>query len=247
MSTNGSSENLLLQITLCNTPEPCLNRMLSVPSQMTFTELHEAIGVAFGWNTEPCTSWVFKRMDQNPLKITKRDNSKSLKTTFSAFWMAVGQGYTPAQYMDGTQVGVGQHMNTAQAKRYWTYDYNISNQPHMIKVIGTLTDDPKLKCLGGLGYVDRNLWQSSGFIGLASMVKSLDRNLVCDVAALNAELQKVQERFEERKRLKATVAVDPKDSPKKRTASAESGITEAEENPVKKLRGTIRPGPGKSR
>lgn len=140
MSTNSLSSNILLHITLCKTDKPTVNRMLSVPFELNLTELHEAIAAAFGWSIEPCTSWVFNIVDQDPLIVNKAGNANKLKTTFTAFWTAPDQGYnvTPAEH--GTHLAVGLCMKEAQLGEYWTYDYNISKQPHAVTVIGTLTD-----------------------------------------------------------------------------------------------------------
>ena len=161
MSTNISNPNLLLHITLCNSGKPNVSRLLVVPSQMTFTELHEAIAVAFGWNSEPCTSWMFKMVDGDPLTVTKRDGPNKLKVTFAAYWRHPDQGYdvTTDELISGTQVPVGLYMKKARSRKYWTYDYNISIQPHAIEVINHVENYQRteLGCVGGYGYIDRNL------------------------------------------------------------------------------------------
>lgn len=224
MSTNKSSSNILLQITLCKTDKPTVNRMLSVPFEMNLTELHEAIAAAFGWSIEPCTSWVFNVVDQDPLIVTKGDNANKLKTTFTAFWTAPDQGYnvTPAEH--GTHLAVGLCMREAQLEKYWTYDYNISKQPHAVTVIGTLTHGqaPKLTCLGGFGNISRKTWQLASLVGNGAKVKAGGCSWVSGMEALGVELGEIQEKFEERKKVEANLAAKPKTKSNKRAAPSGS-------------------------
>ena len=219
MSINGSSPNLLLQISLCNTPEPTVSRILSVPSQMTFTELHEAIAVAFGWNVEPCTSWVFKIVVQDPVNAPK-------EAKFTAFWTALDQECKMEPTHHGTQLAIGLCMEKAPTGRYWTYDYNISKEQHAIKVIDTLTAGPapKIACVGGFGHINRKLWQLASLIGHGDAVTAENCIGLIDFAAMNFKLGEIQARFEERTRVKAILpAAVPKDNPKKRARPSEHG------------------------
>ena len=232
MPINGSGPNLLLQVSLCNTPEPAVSRMLSVPSQMTFTELHEAIAVAFGWNIEPCTSWVFNTVDQDPVDLPK-------KIKFTAFWTAPDQGCNMVLTHRGTQLAIGLCMEKAQFRRDWTYDYNISNERHAIKVIDTLTASTasKVACVGGFGHINRKLWQLASLIGHGNQVTVELCTGLIDFAAVNVKLGEIQARFEERKRAEAIPPAVPKDNPKKRAAPLASGGTKA--HAVNIVRGEI--------
>ena len=231
MSTNVLSPYFLLHITLCSTEEPAVSRILSVPSEMTFTELHEAIAAAFGWGIEPCASWIFKMVDRNPLIVMRRDDSQKPKTRFAAYWTAPDQGYNvaPAQY--GTRLAVGLCVNgQVRIGKYWTYDYNISKHPHAIKVIDTLADDPypKLTCVGGIGRISRKAWQFADHSGLESRVKAGGGAWVSDIAAPNAKMREIQENFELRKRKEADLAAEPHHSSKKRAAPSRSATAEAD-------------------
>ena len=230
MSTNVLSPYFILHITLCKTENPAVSRMLSVPSEMTFTELHEAIAAAFGWSIEPCASWIFKMVDRNPLIAMRRDDSQKPKAKFAAFWTAPDQGYniTPAQY--GTRLAVGLRMKQKLLGKYWTYDYNISKHPHAIKVIDTLTDDPypKLTCVGGIGRISRNAWQFAGLSGLETKVKAGGGAWVSDIAAPNAKMREIQENFEMRKKMEADLAAKPHHGSKKRAAPSRSATPEAD-------------------
>ena len=224
MSINGSSPNLLLQVSLCNTPEPTVSRMLSVSSQMTFTELHDAIAVAFGWNIEPCTSWVFRTVVQDPVNAPK-------EIKFTAFWTAPDQGCNMVPTHRGTQLAIGLCMEKARFRRYWTYDYNISQERHAIKVIDTLTAGPapKVACVGGFGHINRKLWQLASLIGHGNQVTAEHCTGVIDFAAVNVKLGEIQARFEERKRVEAVLPAVPKDNPKKRAAPLKIGSAKAYE------------------
>ena len=230
MSTNFSSPNFLLQITLYKTTNPTVNRMLSVPSQMTFAELHEAIAAAFGWTIEPCTSWIFKTAEQNPSKFTKRDAKKKQKSTFTALWTALDHGYsvTPAQY--GMKVPIGQWMGKANGGKYWNYDYNISRYSHAIEVMENLISDParKLVCTGGIGGINRNAWQFADLTGLESKVKAGSGTWMSDIAALNVKLGEIQGKFEERMKVEAALAAEPNAKSKKRAALPGSTVAEAD-------------------
>ena len=193
MSTNSASANILLLIILCKTDKWTVNRLLSVPSEMNFTELHEAIAAAFGWSIEPCTSWVFNMADQDPLIATKGHNAKKLKTTFTAFWTTPDQEYDVMPAQQGTQLAVGMYMKTTPVGKYWTYDYNISKQPHALRVMDTLTDGqaPKLTCLGGFGNISRKTWQFASLVGNGAKVKAGSRNWVSEIATLGVELEEI--------------------------------------------------------
>ena len=227
MSINGSSPILLLQASLYNTPDPTVCRMLSVSSQMTFAELHEAIAVAFGWNIEPCTSWVFKRLVQNRVNAPEQIN-------FVAFWTAPGPGCNAVPNHHSTQVAIGLYMEKAPSRRYWTYDYNISHERHAIRVVDILTagSAPKVACVGGFGLIDRKLWQFASLIGLENQVTTEQCTGVVDFAAMNVKLGEIQARFEERKRAEANPPTVPKNNPKKRAAPSESESANAHEAKV---------------
>lgn len=142
MLTDSSSPNLLLQITLCKTGHLGVSRMPIVPSQMTFTELHEAIAVAFGWDMEPCTAWLFNMVDGDPLAVTEHDDPKRLESTFAAYWRSPGRTYgmSPVELMSGIHIPIGLHMKKVKNQKHWTYDYNVSIHPHAIEVITYLKD-----------------------------------------------------------------------------------------------------------
>jgi hypothetical protein len=42
-------ESYLLQVQLTNSDDPVISRLLSVPSNFTFTKLHTVLQIAFGW------------------------------------------------------------------------------------------------------------------------------------------------------------------------------------------------------
>ena len=174
--------------------------MLIVPSQMTFTELHKAIAVAFEWNSEPCTSWLFTEVDQDPLTFTKRDDTEKSKPVPIAYCTA-GYNMTPAH--EGTQLAVGLHMKNAQIGKYWTYDYNIANKPHAIKIIDALDTDTasQLACLGGFGRIDRKEWQFPNIMDLDYTVAADVWTQPLDLAAINLSLGKIHENFKERKEI----------------------------------------------
>ncbi|CZR66842.1 uncharacterized protein PAC_16743 [Phialocephala subalpina] len=48
-SSRPAVEEYLLQVRLWETRDPCITRLLSVPSNFTFRQLHEVLQVAFGW------------------------------------------------------------------------------------------------------------------------------------------------------------------------------------------------------
>lgn len=142
--------------------------MLIVPSSMTFTELHEAIAVASGWDMEPCTAWLFNMVDGDPLAVIKRDDPKRLESTFAAHWRSPDRthGMSPVELMSGTQIPIGLHMKKVENQKHWTYNYNVSIHPHAIEVITNVKDyhfpknnqTPMLKCVGGYGHIDRHVW-----------------------------------------------------------------------------------------
>ena len=210
---NGSTPSLLLHVSLHNTPEPTVSRMLSVPSQMSFMELHEAIAVAFGWIKEQCTSWVFRTVDREP--------------AFVAFW-------TDQRYHHNTVLAIGPCMEKAGLGIYWTYDYNISKEQHAIRVIDTLTagPSPRVTCLGGFGQIDRKLWQLASLIGSGQILQGGGGTWGLDLVALNVRLDEIRKKFEERKKGHVDLVAESKDNIRKRKLTSGSGSADADEEVV---------------
>lgn len=246
MSTNSSNTNFLLRVTLCGTDDPAVSRMLSVPSQATFAELHEAVAVAFGWNVEPCTSWLFKGA---PNPVTISDNVDKLFTYFAALWTAPDHGYnvTPAQR--GTQLAVGTYMKEytkeASLGKYWVYDYNISRYPHAIEVIKTLANDPagKIMCVGGYGHITRNAWQFAKLVGFEAKVKVGGGSWLGGITTLDLKMGGIQQESEQMQGIKLEAeAAKHVGTRGKRAASSESESAEADAvkvvayRPLKRLR-----------
>ena len=55
---SNSQNDYLLSIRVQDTQDPTVSRLFSVPPDLTFAELHEAIQIAFGWAS--CHHWGFR-------------------------------------------------------------------------------------------------------------------------------------------------------------------------------------------
>ena len=156
-TTSSSAEgcyHYLIRISLCNTSDPVVSRIISVPDDALFSELHEVIAAAFGWRNELCTSWVFRFNKGNPL-------DRGFVPCAAGIWFTdPDEGYDIEPSREGHDKEMRDFL---QPGRYWTYDYNISRYCHAIEIVDQKWQDgkPTIRCLGGQGSIKRQAWQFS--------------------------------------------------------------------------------------
>ena len=76
LPTKAPASNFLLQVTLLKTTNPVVSRLLSVPVNINFWELHEATEANFGWNDNHITEITsafpnFKVIEGNPFEAER--------------------------------------------------------------------------------------------------------------------------------------------------------------------------------
>ena len=191
--------NYLLKITLCKTTNPTVTRLLSIPADLHFSELHNAIAAAFGWDTEPCRFWIFRSWKEDPAK-----NCDSLKFRGSVVVYSTpsdgGSGLKPTSLKTGSRVS--DKMKKDGPGRYWAYEYDMSRLHHAIEVVDSIDDDQqrgKLACLGGQGQIGRQAWQFADLAGAEGVVVAGKSAWDLDMQALNKRLAIVQEWVEKRR------------------------------------------------
>ena len=202
------SETYLIKITLYNTSDPIVSRLLSVPGETQFSEFHEAIAAAFGWNSELCTSWSFQN--------TKRSQfvASSVPGDFALHFTVPDQSYDiiPSRLDDHHKVN--EWMGLESSCRYWLYDYwlydyDISCHYHAIEVVDVRVDDgpSKIRCLGGQGSIKRKVWQFEKFNGQKGVTAGKSSREF-DIASTQKNMESMQAKYKKRTTDEAVVQMD---------------------------------------
>ncbi len=202
-STTVFSENYLIKITLYNTSDPTVSRLLSVPGETQFNEFHEAIAAAFGWDSEQCTSWSFQNTRKSPLVASP------IPGDFAIYYTLPHQGYdiTPSRLDDHDRLN--EWMSLEPLRKFWLYDYNISKYHHAIEVMEIVADDglSKIRCLGGQGSIKRKAWQFGNFNGFKGVTAGKS-SWEFDMASTHIKMESVQAKYEKRTAKEPVVRMD---------------------------------------
>ena len=185
--------NLLIKIALCNTSNPNVTRLLSVPSDLEFSELHDSIAAAFGWddknNNNPCSSWIFREMKSDPL--IRYEPGKGI---FYSTIPGLGHDMRPATL--NTTASIGIDLKLSGPGKFWTYDYDISKFHHAIEVMDILGGEPKICCVGGQGSISLRAWQFGRFDADDHMGADGGKaSWEWEMGKLNARMAVVQENY----------------------------------------------------
>ena len=163
MTTNSSTRNFLLQITLLNSSSSVVTRLLSVPPTVTFLELSHAIEASFGWDNTVDRSGDFPTfvvVNRNPFE----DKGKMLANRLLEL-VPDGHGgdvnreddtYYPTQAL----VEVREvFQNFRFRDRLIEYDYD-DGFTHVIQMLGRSANhtDGSIECLGGQGHTTQGAW-----------------------------------------------------------------------------------------
>ena len=156
-SANGTSPNYLLKITLCKTTSPTVTRLLSVPSDFQFVDLHFAITAAFGWDpsTDPCNFWIFRSWNEDPVKYCENLKHKGSLVIYAA---APHSGFDLKPGNLKATNKVSSRLKQEGSGKFWSYEYNSSRIHHAVEVVDIIDDkaqNGKLGCLGGQGTIAR--------------------------------------------------------------------------------------------
>ena len=202
-SATDLPETYLIKITLYNTPDPTVSRLLGVPEDTQFNEFHEAIAAAFGWDSEPCTSWNFQNTKRSPLVASP------VLGDFAVYYTVPDQGYDiiPSRLYDHETLN--DWMSLEPPCRFWLYDYNISRHHHAIEVMDKMADDgpSKIRCLGGQGSIKRKPWQFGDFNGKFGVTAGKS-SWEFDMASIHKSMGLVQAKYKKRTADEAVVHMD---------------------------------------
>ena len=188
MASGKSEFNLLLEITLEKTDDPCVSRLLSVPGDLLFKELHETIAAAFGWAdpAEPCHSWKFTLHDAADSELRRliyyTDPSK-------------GFGIYPHK------ANTGEILNDMlYFDEVWGYHYGIFPNKHKMTVKELeLLGTGKISCIGGQGNIEHNAWQFEDHCSFRDVISVERSNWECDMVEVSRRVNVVQVAYERRK------------------------------------------------
>ena len=157
MVSDLAPKGFVLKVTLLNTSNPVVHRLLSVPSNKRFSELHETISAAFGWNSNgryPCSSWVFRTFTRDP--ILHPDGQFDGKMVIYLVNPTKARSIKP--HLHHTTTLIGDKIRTAVAFResqkwyWWTYNYNASKHRHAVEVLDANNEEvAEISCHGGQG------------------------------------------------------------------------------------------------
>ena len=192
-STTASTESYLLKVTLYNTSDPVVYRLLSVPSEIQFSEFHEAIAAAFGWDSERCSSWSFQNTKKSPHVPSPFPGGMAIYYTDRH----ADYGIQPFSLYDDDRLN--EWMGLESLRKFWLYDYNISKYHHAIEVLEIVQSDgpSKIHCLGGQGSIKRKSWQFGNFHSQKGVTAGWS-SWAFDMASLHTKMETVQARYEKR-------------------------------------------------
>lgn len=209
--------NYSLRITLHKTTDPVVSRLLTIPGDMFFEELHQVIEAAFGWadEEEPYTSWVFRVCHRDPVKISNVENHGGAMTAYSTK-RSKGYNITPALLHTTTQVSEMFGPANSSYGRYWTYDYGPSKHHHAIEVEGITSEDAsgKIRFVKGHGLIAHKAWQF-GDLRRAKDVEGQVKSTDTVDTKIEERLDSVQQAYELRKADEA--GKDVPERPRKRS------------------------------
>ena len=217
----SGSPNYLLKITLCKTISPTVTRLISVPAELSFKELHFAIVAAFGWDltSDPCNIWHFRQWNDDSVKYC--DNLK-YKGALAIYSTIANSGFDlhPSQHKSTAKVS--QYFEKLGPGKFWTYDYDLARFHHAIEVVD-MDDDHKgkVECFGGQGQVGRRAWQFADFAGVEGVKVGAKSAWDLDMRAVNLRLGVVKEGFEKRM-MEERGKLRGKEATKKATATAKT-------------------------
>ncbi|KAL6717350.1 hypothetical protein ACLMJK_005265 [Lecanora helva] len=192
--------NFLLKITLCKTIDPTVTRLLSIPADLQFAELHHAIAAAFGWSADITRRgiWLFRRWNDDPVKHC---NNRKHVSSFVVYATVPDSNIDLDPPNLNTNVKILDHLSKEKSGKFWTYEYNFARIHHAIEVVDSINDDQigKLGCLGGHGQIERTAWQFADLAGADGVTRAGKSTWDLDMKALNARLAVVQASFDRRK------------------------------------------------
>ena len=202
-ASTTSPKIFLIKVTLNNTSDPTVTRLLGVPEKTQFNEFHEAIAAAFGWDGVPCTIWNFQNTIRGPLVASPVPGS------FAVYYTVPDQGYDIIPSRLDDHETLNEWMGLEPPCRFWLYDYNISRHHHAIEVMDKMADDghSKIRCLGGQGSIKRKAWQFGDFNGKFGVTAGKS-SWEFDMASIHKSMGLVQAKYEKRTADEAVVHMD---------------------------------------
>lgn len=192
-----------LRVTLHKTTKPVVSRLLSIPDDLTFEELHQTIEAAFDWAdpADPCTSWKFLLCNRDPLKIS---NPEIQDGTLSAYYTHPNRGYGIQPALLHTTTPINEFFAPANMgySKYWSYSYNIARFHHAIEIVQASGRRPhvrgKIECIEQTGMIGYKVWQ----FGDMRRVRDVERQTLSSSwvdEGTHERLERVQEVYQSRK------------------------------------------------
>lgn len=193
-----------IRITLHKTTKPVVSRLLIIPDDLLFEELHLAIEAAFDWfdPKDRCTSWKFLLCNRDPLKISNPDNYSG---SLTAYYTQPNHGYEIQPALLHTTTPVSELFAPANMgySRYWTYEYGISKYHHAIEVVQAGEQRQqfrgKIECVEQVGMISFKAWQF-GDMRRANAVEGQTLSSERVDIGTHDRLERVQEAYQSRKR-----------------------------------------------
>ncbi|KAI9787342.1 MAG: hypothetical protein M1816_007628 [Peltula sp. TS41687] len=142
-----AAPNYILKITLLGTDKPVITRTLSVPSDYTFSDLHHAIQVAFGWME--CHLYKFDILGPRGTSLVCIEEEEC----HSEYHRCRLRRFDEEQrWWSSTALAGVLDSPTYQFNRItYLYDFG-DNWEHEIKLIGREKYKPRVTCITGGGH-----------------------------------------------------------------------------------------------
>lgn len=197
MLTNATAPNFLLQITLLKTSNPVVSRLLSVPADITFWELHEAIEACFGWTGNFIAE---EESDFPKFMVVKEVTFEAERVeNLDVLLDLVCEGDDSDVNGDGfpSMKCVRLHEvldNFRFRENLINYAYDESFF-HVIQVLGRSVGNPsdRIVCLGGQGFTTQKLWER-GRTARHEAVHGGPSSWDLDLDEVHARVQEVENR-----------------------------------------------------
>lgn len=198
MTTNDSTRNFLLQITLLKTSSPVVTRLLSVQPTVTFLGLSHAIEASFGWSPENTIDQTgkfptFVVVNRKPFEAKEEILTDCLLELVPDGHGGDVNGEDDTYYPTQALVKVREiFQNFRFRDRLIEYDYDVGFT-HVIQMLGCSANhtDGSIECLGGQGRTTQRTW-NQGRTGPHEISHGGPSTLDLDLDEVRSRLREVE-------------------------------------------------------
>lgn len=200
MPKKASASPFLLQITLLKTSNPVVSRLLCVPTNITFWELHEAIEASFGWTGNQISKNTsafpnFMVVKGNPFEAERVEDLDILLDLLPGLEPNDVNTGDPDGYPSTEIVRLGEVLDNFRFReKFINYAYD-EDFFHVIQLLGRSIGTPgdRIVCLGGQGFTTQKVWDQ-GRTARHGAVHGGPSSWDLDLDEVNARVEEVEDR-----------------------------------------------------